>query len=132
MREDFFESLDWCISKRRPHATCIPWINRDSGDSIASAIAELTARGWVENVPLMRFERGGWYVWFRSQGALASPIAQWNRIEPWGDELDGWGSGHIGFIDDTLTCPNCGDYSENGLCSDCHSKESSRSQLTLF
>jgi hypothetical protein len=112
---------------------CIPWVNRDSRDSIDAAERELLARGWVENPTLARFERGGWYLWFRSQGELASPIAQFNRIAPWGDEIDGWGSAHIGFIDDTLTCPSCGDYSGGGLCSDCLSEDgSTRSQLTLF
>jgi hypothetical protein len=130
--ENFYSSLDWCIENRRPHALCIPWVNRDSRDSLASAHRELIARGWVENVELDRYERGGWYVWFRSQGSGSAPIGQFNRIAPWGDELDGWGSKHIGFIDDSLACPDCGDYSEDGICSECRGKDSASSQLTLF
>jgi hypothetical protein len=132
MTNDFFVDLDWCMEHRRPHALLIPWVNRDSRESIDAAESGLIARGWVANAELDRFERGGWYVWFRSQGTGAAPIAQFNRIAPWGDEIDGWGPAHIGFIDDSLTCPDCGDYTDGGLCTGCRFNERVRTQLTLF
>jgi len=129
---DFYADLDWCIKHRRPHALCIPWVNRDSRASTDAAVAGLLARGWADNVALDRYERGGWFVWFRSQGQLAAPIAQFNRIEPWADEVDGWGQGHIGFIDESSACPDCGDWTEGGLCAGCRSNQAVRKQLTLF
>lgn len=131
--DNFIVDMEWCIKRRRPHALLIPWVN-NSRDSLAAVARDLEARGWVYSAELDRWESGGWYVWFRSQGELASPIGQFNRIEPWGDEVDGWGSSHIGFIDDSVTCPSCGDLTEEagGLCSDCRSNEGARSQLTLF
>lgn len=129
--QEFCADLEWCIKHRRPHALLIPWVN-NSRDSIDAVVLELERRGWVHNEELFRYESLGWYVWFRSQGELASPIAQFNRIKPWGDEVDGWGEEHIGFIDDSTACPDCGDYTEGGLCAGCRSNEAVRSQLSLF
>jgi hypothetical protein len=128
---DFFADLDWCIEHRRPHALLIPWLGtaRQSADAVYAGLLE---RGWADNPSLDRYERGGWYVWLRSQGETSAPIAQFNRIAPWGDEIDGWGSAHIGFIDDSLACPDCGDLTDGGLCTGCRFNEKVRTQLTLF
>jgi hypothetical protein len=128
---NFLADLDWCIEHRRPHALSLPWVNRDSGESIAAAESGLIGRGWALNDALMRWERGGWYVWFYSPAGSA-PVAKFDRISPWGDEIDGWGPAHIGFVDVSLACPDCGDYSEDGLCRECRAAESVRKQLTLF
>jgi hypothetical protein len=128
---DFCSDLDWCIDNRRPNAFCIPWVNRSSADSLAAVEAALLAQGWVYNDLLFRFERGGWYLWLRSQGELAAPIAQFNRIAPWGDEVDGWGLDDS--LDDSPACPDCGDYTENGLpCLGCRAAQKVRTQLSLF
>jgi hypothetical protein len=130
--DEFFKSVQWCIDARRPHAICVPWVT-DSKASIAAATAELLARGWVYNAAEKQWECGGWFLWLRSQGNCGSPIAQFNRIAPWGDEVDGWGLRHTEFIDASLSCPDCGDYSEHGICEECRAKQKPVSnQLTLF
>jgi hypothetical protein len=79
----FISELAECIEENHPHATLIPWAadrEGDSGAAIESVTIALESLGWVWNESAKQLERGGWYVWFRSQGRLSSPIAQWNKL----------------------------------------------------
>lgn len=130
--QKFCADLDWCIEHRRPHALLLPWIDDSPVASMAAAGSELVARGWAYNEAEKQYERDGWFVWFRSQGKLGSPIAQFDKLGGWGDEVDGWGLDHTEFIDSSTACPDCGDYTEGGLCAGCRSNEAVRTQLNLF
>lgn len=86
---DYISEIQQCISEGRPHATLIDWaesadlFGRTSGDPvepITRAMRELMDRGWVYDDVSNRLNRDGWYIWFRSQGTLARPIAQWAKI----------------------------------------------------
>jgi hypothetical protein len=78
--DEFLDGLESAINAGVRNATCIPWVNRDSGDSMAVVRVALLGRGWVYNGPLDQFERAGWYLFLRSQGELSSPIAQWQPL----------------------------------------------------
>jgi len=70
-----------CIAEGHADATLIPdQPSGDPEDAIAATRAALEELGWVWNTKEKQLERGGWYVWFRSQGRLSSPIAQWNKL----------------------------------------------------
>lgn len=79
---ELIEHLEYSLSLGRGDAALLPWDadNHNSEREIAAARAALEAEGWVWNPILEQLERGGWYAWFRSQGNLASPILQWNRL----------------------------------------------------
>lgn len=79
----FISELAECIAENHPHATLIPWANYregDSGAAIESVTVALESLGWIWNPSKKQLERAGWYVWFRSQGRISSPIAQWDRL----------------------------------------------------
>lgn len=77
----FLSHLSESIAEGRADATLIPWIDRNAARSIDAIEDALHSLGWVWNASAKHWERGGWLVWFRSQGELASPIAQWSRIK---------------------------------------------------
>ena len=78
---DFVTIVEEGIRDGRSHAVCIPWNeSHDANRAIAESCAAFEAAGWQWNIILEQLEKGGWYGWFRSQGALASPIFQWGRI----------------------------------------------------
>jgi hypothetical protein len=77
----FISDLNGCIATGHNDAVCIPWVNRSSSDSLDAVHTALIADGWKWNRAAKQYERGGWYVWMRSQGELSSPIAQWNRLQ---------------------------------------------------
>ena len=78
--DGFVSLLHECIAEGHSDATLIPWVDCDAEGAIAAVRSALEAAGWVWNDRAKQLERGGWYVWFRSQGRLSSPIAQWNRL----------------------------------------------------
>jgi hypothetical protein len=78
---EFVTVVDECIRDGHANAMCIPWNeSHDANRAIAESCAAFEAAGWQWNIILEQLEKGGWYGWFRSQGALASPIFQWGRI----------------------------------------------------
>ena len=76
----FISHLAEAIAEGRGDATLIPWADRDAAEAIEAAGDALMSLGWVWNSSAKQFERDGWFIWFRSQGKLSSPIAQWARI----------------------------------------------------
>jgi len=72
-----------CIADAHNDATLIPWDNEasDPQAAISAAVDAFTGDGWTWNKHRQHLERGEWYLWFRSQGRLSSPIAQWNTLE---------------------------------------------------
>ena len=77
----FISHLAESIADGRADATLIPWQDNNAADAIDAAENALLSLGWSWNPSAKQFERGGWLIWFRSQGVLSSPIAQWSRIE---------------------------------------------------
>jgi hypothetical protein len=77
--DTFVVSFHERIAEGISNADCIPWID-DAETSIAAFVAVLLASGWTFNPIAKQYERGGWFVWLRSQGKCGSPIAQWNRL----------------------------------------------------
>ena len=77
----FLSELSECIADGKQHATLIPWVDKDAQRSIDAVEDAIAALGWVWNPSAKQWERDGWLVWFRSQGVLSSPIAQWSRIK---------------------------------------------------
>jgi hypothetical protein len=77
---EFLDEVDEAILADIRNATCVPWVNRSSIDSLAAVHAALLGRGWAYNESLKQFERRGWYLFLRSQGELSSPIAQWQPL----------------------------------------------------
>lgn len=77
----FLSELSECIAEGKRNATLIPWIDRDAARSIEAVEDAIASLGWTWNASAKQWERDGWLVWFRSQGVLSSPIAQWSRIE---------------------------------------------------
>lgn len=75
MSQDFYADLDDCIVSGFAHAMLVPWL-KNSRKSLIAAHAGLTSRGWVWVESREHYERRGWYLWLRSQGELAAPIAQ--------------------------------------------------------
>jgi hypothetical protein len=70
-----------CVAEDISNADLIPYeLGACPLAAIANVRAALEAEGWVWNESKSQLERGGWYVWFRSQGRLSSPIAQWNKL----------------------------------------------------
>lgn len=62
-------------------ADLIPWKpDEDPARSIGAMRAELEKRGWKWNEKARQLEKGNAYVWFRSQGKFAGPIAQWHQL----------------------------------------------------
>jgi hypothetical protein len=78
---DWVAGFHECIAGGISNADCIPHL-RDACPlaAIANVRAALEAEGWEWNEHMRQLERGGWYVWFRSQGRSASPIAQWAKL----------------------------------------------------
>ncbi len=78
---DWVAGFHECIAEGIANADLIPY---QLGDcpmaAIANVRAALEAEGWVWNDHMRQLERGGWFVWFRSQGRLSSPIAQWRKL----------------------------------------------------
>jgi hypothetical protein len=79
---DWVAEFHGYIAEGFADANLIPW-RFDSCPiaAIANVRAALEAEGWTWNESEKQLERGGWYVWFRSQGRLSSPIAQWNKLK---------------------------------------------------
>lgn len=73
------------ISAGNRGADLIEWASdlfsesRDPEAAINASIAEFVAAGWRWNATLRQLEKGGWWAFFRSQGALAPPILQWAK-----------------------------------------------------
>lgn len=76
----FISHLVESIAEGRADATLIPWADNNAAAAIEDAETVLASLGWVWNESLKQMERDGWLIWFRSQGTLSSPIAQWSRI----------------------------------------------------
>lgn len=76
----FVSHLVECIAEGHSDATLLPWVDCDAVGAIEAAESVLLSLGWVWNESEKQFERDGWFIWFRSQGKLSSPIAQWARI----------------------------------------------------
>ena len=76
----FISHLAESIAEGRRDATLIPWLDCDAAGAIDAAEEALVSLGWVWNSSAKQLERDGWLIWFRSQGALSAPIAQWSRI----------------------------------------------------
>lgn len=86
----FIDELEAAIARGETGAALIEWApandlfgvaeNSPSG-SIAHAMEQLKDAGWVWYGDRQQIERDGWYVWFRSQGPNAPPVAQWNRLK---------------------------------------------------
>lgn len=76
----FVSHLAESIADGRGDATLIPWADNDAAGAIDAAEDALLSLGWVWNPSAKQWERDGWLIWFRSQGVLSSPIAQWSRI----------------------------------------------------
>lgn len=77
----FLSELAECIADGVSNATLIPWTDEDAPSAIEEAETALVSLGWVWNESEKQLERDGWFIWFRSQGKLSSPIAQWSRIK---------------------------------------------------
>jgi hypothetical protein len=79
--DDWIAEFHECIAEGISNANLIPY-QRGSCPmaAIASVRAALEAEGWVWNEAATQLERDGWFVWFRSQGRTAPPIAQWNEL----------------------------------------------------
>lgn len=70
------------VAARISGAALIEWAP-DSHDAIAAiehSTEQFVSRGWDVNLEDRRLERDGWYIWFRSQGVIQPPIAQWGKI----------------------------------------------------
>jgi hypothetical protein len=78
--DGFVSRLHRAIAENHSDADLIPWADCNPDNAIAAMRSALEAEGWVWNDRQKQLERGGWYVWFRSQGRLSSPIAQWNKL----------------------------------------------------
>jgi len=76
----FLSDLAELIAEGRADAMLIPWVDCDAAGAIDAAEDALLSLGWIWNKSAKQFERDGWFIWFRSQGKLSSPIAQWARI----------------------------------------------------
>ena len=75
------EVIEGCVRDGHAGATLVPWGDGyDANRAIAESRAAFEAAGWSWNLILEQLEKKGWYAWFRSQGTLASPIIQWNRV----------------------------------------------------
>ena len=77
----FISHLVESIAEGRNDATLIPWLDNDAAGAIEAAESVLLSLGWIWNESEKQLERDGWFIWFRSQGKLSSPIAQWARIK---------------------------------------------------
>ena len=77
---EFVAELHGAIAEGCSNADLIPWADRNAAGAIAAMRSALEAEGWIWNPSLKQLERAGWLVWFRSQGDLSSPIAQWSRL----------------------------------------------------
>jgi hypothetical protein len=80
--------VEGSISAGRNDAALIPWMPRlslfgveehDPAFAILTAISAFTAHGWELDRKENVIRKDGWYAFFRSQGQLAPPIAQWQR-----------------------------------------------------
>ena len=87
--DDLIYEIEESISTGKCNATLIPCngntnlfgvIKPSPEKSIQEAKTELLKRGWKWNNTERQLERRGWLIWFRSQGLLSPPIAQWSRI----------------------------------------------------
>lgn len=79
------DSVARSIAADRADAALIPWgprnrQKRDPALAIESSKAMFALDGWLWNEARRQLEKDGWYLWYRSQGQLAPPIAQWNRL----------------------------------------------------
>lgn len=83
------EEIEQSIAGGKGNATLIPWHSEPDlfggfaetpQASIEAAKKELFHCGWDWSHSRNQMERGGWKVWFRSQGMLSAPIAQWSLI----------------------------------------------------
>jgi len=88
----FISELAEAIAEGRWDATLIPWSDCDAAGAIEAAGDALMSLGWVWVASAEQFERDGWYIWFRSQGKLSAPIAQWARIMGARDPRNDWPS----------------------------------------
>jgi hypothetical protein len=77
---DWIAGFHECIAEGISNADLIPYtLGACPMTAIANVRAALEAEGWVWSESDQQLTRGGWLVWFRSQGRLSSPIAQWSR-----------------------------------------------------
>jgi len=86
------QDIEDSIAAGRADAALIPWAG--SGPDLFgrykpytpdTSIEDMKDRlrvhgGWKWNEANRQLERDGWKIWFRSQGMLSPPIAQWSRI----------------------------------------------------
>jgi hypothetical protein len=77
---EFLDYVDDAIRLDIRNATLVPLLNHNKIYSLAEVHAVLLGRGWAYNETLKQFEREGWYLFLRSQGELAPPIAQWQPL----------------------------------------------------
>jgi len=92
----FVDRVEREIAAGHRNADCIEWVWRDSPSnlfdeepveepdpaaSICKAVLDFSDAGWNWVGPRNQLEKDGWYIWFRSQGQLSPPIAQWSRID---------------------------------------------------
>ena len=83
--------IEKSIAEGKPNADLIPWSNNaldlfgpeaaTPESSIEAFKRELCTRGWSWSHSHHDMRCNGWKVWFRSQGFLSPPIAQWSKIE---------------------------------------------------
>ena len=86
---ELLDYIDTCTAEGKRDARLIPWaVERglfaddqyDNEASIQDSVTALKTRGWVWNHAAGQLERGGWKLWFRSQGKCGAPIAQWSNL----------------------------------------------------
>lgn len=83
-KSQMVQDVEESITAGRSDATTIDWVNgeEDPRRAIAASRKEFEDAGWKWDEKEGQLEKDGWYVWYRSQGDLSSPVLQWDRLKP--------------------------------------------------